>query len=314
MTSTSLGPVASASAPAPPIVVPSLGNNIILNPLQRGNPVLECIRNVGKEYGDIVADYQVGKTTGVLFLSLKYHRLHPEYIHTRIEKLGHSYNLRILLILSDISEHKEPIRELTKTCLINNITIIVAFSFEEAGHYLSTFKQFEHKSPDLIKERADKDYISMLRTSLTSISKVNKTDVETLRASFGSFAHIAKAETTQLQNLPGFGQVKTKNIKNAFEKPFRNNATTSLAVLSTMKEQESIAQPTTAASSSSKDKEKAAMPASPPVRPPRSPSPVWDIELDLTPPPEPEARGPRQAQTEPESDAAQNWIVDLDTL
>ncbi|PBK74446.1 DNA repair protein rad10 [Armillaria solidipes] len=314
MTSTSLGTAASASAPAPPIVVPSLGNNIILNPLQRGNPVLECIRNVGKEYGDIVADYQVGKTTGVLFLSLKYHRLHPEYIHTRIEKLGHSYNLRILLILSDISEHKEPIRELTKTCLINNVTIIVAFSFEEAGHYLSTFKQFEHKSPDLIKERADKDYISMLRTSLTSISKVNKTDVETLRASFGSFAHIAKAETTQLQNLPGFGQVKTKNIKNAFEKPFRNNATTSLAVLSTMKEQESDAQPTTTANASSKGKEKAAMPASPPIRPPRSPSPVWDIELDLTPPPEPEARSPRQAQTEPKSDAAQSWIVDLDTL
>ncbi len=129
-----------------------------------------------------------------------------------------------------------------------------------------------------------------------------------------SFAHIAKAETTQLQILPGFGQVTTKNIKNAFEKPFRNNATTSLAVLSTMKEQESDAQPTTTANSISKGKEKAAMPTSPPVRPPRSPSPVWDIELDLTPPPEPEARGPRQAQTEPESDAAQNWIVDLDTL
>jgi len=82
--------------------------------LQRGNPVLECIRNVGKEFGDIQADYQVGRTTGVLFLSLKYHRLHPEYIPTRIEKLGTSYNLRILLILCDISEHRDPIRELTK--------------------------------------------------------------------------------------------------------------------------------------------------------------------------------------------------------
>ncbi|KAK0212745.1 restriction endonuclease type II-like protein [Desarmillaria ectypa] len=312
MASSSIGTPASASAPVPPIVVPSLGNNIILNPLQRGNPVLEYIRNVGKEYGDIVADYQVGKTTGVLFLSLKYHRLHPEYIHTRIKKLGHSYNLRILLILSDISEHKDPIRELTKTCLINKVTIIVAFSFEEAGHYLSTFKQFEHKSPDLIKERADKDYISMLRTSLTSISKVNKTDVETLRSSFGSFSNIAKAETTQLQILPGFGQVKTRNIKNAFEKPFRNNATTSLAMLSTMKEQESNTQPTTIADSSSEGKEKAALPTSLPVRPPRSPSPVWDIELDLTPPPSPQARGPRHVEAE--SGTAQNWVIDLDTL
>ena len=35
-------------------------------------------------------------------ISLRYHRLHPEYILTRIEKLGQSYNLRILLILCDV--------------------------------------------------------------------------------------------------------------------------------------------------------------------------------------------------------------------
>ena len=64
-------------------------------------------------------DFQVGRTTCILFLrytssvlytwwcsnqhvSLRYHRLHPEYIHTRIEKLGHSFNLRILLIMCDV--------------------------------------------------------------------------------------------------------------------------------------------------------------------------------------------------------------------
>ena len=36
--------------------------------VQRGNPILESVRNVGKEFGDILADYQVGRTTGVLFL------------------------------------------------------------------------------------------------------------------------------------------------------------------------------------------------------------------------------------------------------
>lgn len=34
--------------------------------------------------------------------SLKYHRLHPEYIHQRIERLQSSYNLRILLLLCDV--------------------------------------------------------------------------------------------------------------------------------------------------------------------------------------------------------------------
>ena len=58
-------------------------------------------------------------------------------------------------------------------------------SAEEAGYYLSTFKQFEHKPPTLIKERVDKDYDSMMRTALMSINKVNKTDVEILRTSVG---------------------------------------------------------------------------------------------------------------------------------
>ncbi|KAL1660751.1 restriction endonuclease type II-like protein [Schizophyllum commune] len=272
----------------PPVVVPSGGgNNIIVRPVQRGNPVLEAIKHVGKEYGDIVADFQVGRTTGVLFLSLKYHRLHPEYVHTRIEKLGHSYTLRILLILCDVSEHRDPIRELTKassplTCLINNITVIVAFSVEEAGHYLATFKQFEHRPPDMIKERVDKDYNSVLRSALTSISKVNKTDVETLRTSFGSFADIARASSDQLSNLPGFGQVKVKNIKNAFEKPIRNKATSALPFApSQASSSYQSSQASSAAPSQAAAPEHEASSSKPLDRPLRSPSPVWDIELDL---------------------------------
>ena len=38
----------------------------------------------------------------ILVPSLKYHRLHPEYIHQRIERLGLSYNLRILLLVCDV--------------------------------------------------------------------------------------------------------------------------------------------------------------------------------------------------------------------
>lgn len=64
-------------------------------------------------------------------------------------------------------------------------TLTLSHSMEEAGTYLATYKAFEHKSPDLIKERQDKDYQSLLRAALTSINKVNKTDVETLRTTFG---------------------------------------------------------------------------------------------------------------------------------
>ena len=87
--------------------------------------------------------------------------------------------------------------------MINNITIIVTWRYvsfsslrhpetyprcisaDEAGQYLSTFKQFERKPPDLIRERVEREPSAIMRAALTGISRVNKTDVETLRASFG---------------------------------------------------------------------------------------------------------------------------------
>ncbi|KIJ61300.1 hypothetical protein HYDPIDRAFT_96724 [Hydnomerulius pinastri MD-312] len=321
---------AAAAKAKPPVVQPGTGNNIIINPNQRLNPVLECIRNVGKEFGDITPDFQVGRTTCILFLSLKYHRLHPEYIHTRIEKLGRSYNLRILLILCDVTEHQELIRELTKVCLINNITVIVAWSTDEAGQYIATFKQFEHKPPDLIKERLDKDYDTLLRTALTSINKVNKTDVETLRTSLGSFADIAKTSSDRLQSLPGFGQVKVRRIKDAFEKPFRNKATSSSFSLGTQPPtaqqtniteapQNTQPQPDSASSKAKGKQREIPPPASPPYRPPRDPSPIWDIELDLDSSPPPTApSGPKPTQDTtvvPERRArspSPMWDIELD--
>lgn len=63
--------------------------------------------------------------------------------------------------------------------------VFLRLRVDEAGLYLSLYKSFEHKSPDMIKERVDKDHDSILRAALTSVSKVNKVDVEMLRGSFG---------------------------------------------------------------------------------------------------------------------------------
>lgn len=56
---------------------------------------------------------------------------------------------------------------------------------EEAAQYLTTLKQYEHKSADPIKERIHQTYHNQLDHVLTSGRKVNKSNVEALAAQFG---------------------------------------------------------------------------------------------------------------------------------
>lgn len=105
-------PVASASAPAsttdPKTADNPLPKNraastncILVNAKQRGNPILKSITNVPWEYDTIVPDYIVGKTACVLYLSLKYHNLNPDYITGRLKQLGKMFEFRVLLVQVD---------------------------------------------------------------------------------------------------------------------------------------------------------------------------------------------------------------------
>jgi DNA excision repair protein ERCC-1 len=64
-------------------------------------------------------------------------------------------------------------------------TLLYYSRTEEAATYLATYKAFEHKPPDLLKERVHKDYASRLQGVLTSVRGINKTDVMTLSTNFG---------------------------------------------------------------------------------------------------------------------------------
>lgn len=77
-------------------------NCVLVNPKQRGNPVLKSITNIPWEFDEsIIPDYVVGNTAGILFLSLRYHQLNPDYIHNRLKLLGKRFELRVLLVQVD---------------------------------------------------------------------------------------------------------------------------------------------------------------------------------------------------------------------
>lgn len=101
-TSSSSAVAAAATITKSPMKRPATSqHHISVHPKQRGNPLLKSITNVPWEFDEIVPDYVVGISSCILFLSLKYHSLNPDYIHNRLKLLGKHFELRVLLVQVD---------------------------------------------------------------------------------------------------------------------------------------------------------------------------------------------------------------------
>jgi DNA excision repair protein ERCC-1 len=199
----------------------SSGSSILVSPRQKGNPLLAALRSVAWEYSDIPADYGLGLTTCALFLSLKYHRLHPEYIYTRIRNLQGRYNLRIVLVMVDIPNHEDPLRELCKTSLVNNVTIILCWSAAEAARYLELYKSYEHANFAGIKGQQATGYSEKLVEFVTVPRGINKADAISLVSAFGSIRNAVNADPEQVAVIGGWGEKKVKRWCSVVEEPFR---------------------------------------------------------------------------------------------
>ncbi|KAH7414269.1 hypothetical protein DE146DRAFT_673879 [Phaeosphaeria sp. MPI-PUGE-AT-0046c] len=196
-------------------------SSILVSPRQKGNPILNNVRTVAWEYSDIPADYVVGATTCALFLSLKYHRLHPEYIYNRIRDLKGQYNLRILLTMVDIENHEEPLKELSKTSLVNNVTVMLCWSAQEAGRYLELFKTFENAAPTGIRAQQSNSYSEKMVEFITVPRSINKTDAVGLVSNFGSIRTAINAGPEEIGLIAGWGDKKVQRWANAVREPFR---------------------------------------------------------------------------------------------
>lgn len=239
-------------------IVSTASHAILVNPKQRGNPLLKSITNVTWEFEDVVPDYIVGRTACILFLSLKYHNLNPDYIHTRLKQLGKMFELRVLLVQVDTKVwnvfifglscniqflHQDPhnaLKHLTRICFLADLTLVLAWNAEEAGKIVETYKLFENRPPDLIMERSEQyphqkvDYVNyvilnnllsfcglkQLVGALSNIKPVNKTDAITLLQSYGSLANLINTSEDRLSQCSGLGPRKAKKLFAIFNEPF----------------------------------------------------------------------------------------------
>lgn len=208
---------------------------------QKGNPLLteSQMKTTPWSYnGSILSDYYINPRLQILFLSLKYYKLHPEYLWQRLKKINKGASmaatrddhvLRILLVVVDVDLHHEILRKLADFCLKHDLLLVLAWSFEEAGNYVSLAKQHELLAADqtlAIKGTHSDDYHSAMQRTLTSVKPLNKTDVVNLLANLKSFERIVAESTAPsgaLDRIHGLGKRKRDTMRKIFSEPFIYN-------------------------------------------------------------------------------------------
>mmetsp|Transcript_1239 Transcript_1239/g.2034 ORF Transcript_1239/g.2034 Transcript_1239/m.2034 type:complete len:202 (+) Transcript_1239:86-691(+) len=179
-------------------------NYIQVKPSQKGNPVLSCIRNVHWQYNAaIVPDYVMGSSTCALYISIRYHLVHPQYLYRRMKEVGRDYRLRVVVCKVDVEDSDKPLLELNKLCFSNRFTLLLTWSDLEAGRYIETLKAYETKPSSSIQQRVESEFLPKLTSVLRNVRQLNRTDVATLLDGFRSFQGICKADEQQLILCPG---------------------------------------------------------------------------------------------------------------
>jgi DNA excision repair protein ERCC-1 len=83
--------------------------------------------------------------TAAVFLSLKFHRLQPQYVHNRIKALQRAFRTFVLA-------------QVSKAAIDHHCTLLVAFSDLECARYLELLKAYENKPADSLQPRIEAEH------------------------------------------------------------------------------------------------------------------------------------------------------------
>uniref|UniRef100_A0AC35TIW9 HHH_2 domain-containing protein n=1 Tax=Rhabditophanes sp. KR3021 TaxID=114890 RepID=A0AC35TIW9_9BILA len=208
----------------------SAGSKVVINMKTQQNNILHHhLKSCRLERSfEIKADYEAGKTCGVLFLATTYHRKNPDYINKRYNDLT-DYRLKVVLLLCVGKDEDKLLHDVNSICLTQQWTLLICYSYEEAGEYLENLARSENMSEDSFKgfqyqrkngpknkEITDTDRYKLALDILSSIRLINKTDAAMLIMKFGSIRGVANAPIEVLEEISGMGNRKAMSIINFF--------------------------------------------------------------------------------------------------
>ena len=122
-----------------------------------------------------------------------------------------------------LQDPQHALSQLMRIAILSELTLMLAWSVEEAAAILETYKLFENKPPDMIMERSGAEPHQKIIEALTSVKSVNKTDAVTLLGTFKTLDAVIRASPEDLALCPGFGPNKAKKLHKVFSEQFRRN-------------------------------------------------------------------------------------------
>lgn len=207
-----------------PVIIDTFFDNeaeqfLIISNRQKMNPVVKKINRVRYKFKNIVPDFLIGKNNACIFISMKYHRLKPNYLKARIKTLQNKYTNRILLCLIDIDNIDNVLGEINQYAFFSNCTLILCWSLEECARVLEDFKINEKKFHS-IKNKIYSKHDEKISEVLKKIRCMNSNDALTLMKKFGNFKNIVQANKNDLIDCPGLGNKKISALLMTFNDPF----------------------------------------------------------------------------------------------
>lgn len=195
---------------------------IVASYRQQGNPLLPYLKELRVEFANIVPDYLLSPTHAAVFISLKFHRLHPTYLQKRVASLKRHYRVRLLLCLVDLPDFDVALESVTYLAYQSSLALLPAWSPAEAARILQTCKQVEEKPPDAIQARLSSDFEQRAIDILTTIPSITKVDCAALLREFGTFRGLLQASRADLARCSGIGDRKLRQLWRALHGSFED--------------------------------------------------------------------------------------------
>ncbi|CAE7562413.1 ERCC1 [Symbiodinium natans] len=199
---------------------------IVAKSRQQKNPIINCVRSTHIDFvedSELKPDFLAGPETAVIFISLKFQRIHQEYLKGRVQALGDFRN-RVLLCRVDLEQPDESLEQVTLAAFHGKLSLLLAWTDAEAAAYLETLHRYQSKGAEALQKRVTQgDNRARLLEVLTTIKGINKTDAASLTSRFGSFAQITRSTDEDFLRCPGIGDKKVKQLASVLHKPFFPN-------------------------------------------------------------------------------------------